>query len=255
MVGQVLTGTRRRVVYTVDGAQPVFLPVSAELPADGIEYPVTKTYQPAGRVAHLRHHQFEGVQNAVDTGGGERRTHLLEQRGNFPAQLPVRQHLPGAARVAAQLLSHRRHRQGVAVVLGQQFGLLAGAHGFQVSIAQRVERAGLRRLAKRLELGARGLSALLTVDVVPVAFRGRQRRDTAGACGRLGGAGLPGAAAVIIGRQQQPCVRVVAAQLLCHRRQVVGAERHAHRLTGQAVHGKAGGVALGEPDNRVVWAA
>ena len=103
MVSQILTGTRRRVVYAVDGAQPVFLPVSAELAADGIEYPVTKAYQPASRVAHLRHHQLEGVQDAVDTGGGERRAHLLEQRGNLPAQLPVRQHLPGAARIAAQL--------------------------------------------------------------------------------------------------------------------------------------------------------
>lgn len=102
MVSQVLTGTRRRVVHAVDGAQPVLLPVGAELPADGIKYPVTKAYQPAGRVAHLRHHQLEGVQNAVDTGGGERCTHRLEQRSNLPAQLSVWQHLPGAARVAAQ---------------------------------------------------------------------------------------------------------------------------------------------------------
>lgn len=234
MVGQVLPGTRWRVVHAVDGAQPVLLPVGAELAADGIEYPVTKTNQPAGRLAHLRHHQLEGVQDAVDTGGGERRAHLLEQRGNLPAQLPVRQHLPGATRIAAQLFTHRRHRQGVTVVLGQQLGLLAGAHGFQIGIAQRVERARLRRLAERLELGARGLSALLTVDVVPVAFRGRQCRSAAGECGRLGGAGLPGAAAVIIGRQQQPRIRVVAAQLLRHRRQVVGAERHtpSHRSGG-----------------------
>ncbi|CAI1949371.1 Uncharacterised protein [Serratia marcescens] len=254
MVGQVLPGARRRVVHAVYGAQPVFLPVSAELAADGIKHPVTKTNQPASRLAHLRHHQLEGVQNAVDTGGGERRAHLLEQRGNLPAQLPVRQHLPGATCIAAQLFPHRRHRQGVAVMLSQQFGLLAGAHGFQVGIAQRVKWARLRRLAQRLELRARGLSALLTVNVVPVAFRGRQRRDTAGECGRLGSAGLPGAAAVIIGRQQQPRIRVMAAYLLRHGRQVVDAERHAHRFTGQAMHGEAGGVAFGEPDNRVVRA-
>ncbi|CVB89414.1 Uncharacterised protein [Serratia marcescens] len=255
MVGQVLPGTRRRVVHAVDGAQPVFLPVSAELAADGIKYPVTKAYQPAGRLAHLRHHQLEGVQNAVDTRSGERCAHLLEQCGDLSAQLPVRQHLPGATRIAAQLFPHRWHRQGIAVVLGQQLGLLAGAHGFEVCIAQRVERARLRRLAERLELGARGLGPFPAINVVPVAFRGRQCRDTAGDCGRLGGAGLSGAAAVIISRQQQPRIRVVAAQLLRHRRQVIGAQRHAHRFTGQAVHGEAGGVAFGEPDNRVVQAA
>ncbi|CVH50141.1 Uncharacterised protein [Serratia marcescens] len=255
MVGQVLPGARRGVVHAVDGAQPVLLPVGAELPAHGIEYPVTKAYQPAGRLAHLRHHQLEGVQDAVDTGGRERRAHLLEQRGNLPAQLPVRQHLPGATRIAAQLFPHRRHRQGVTVVLGQQLGLLAGAHGFQIGIAQRVERAGLRRLAERLELRARGLGPFPAINVVPVAFRGRQRRSAAGECGRLGGAGLSGAVSVIIGRQQQPRIRVVATQLLRHGRKVVGAQRHAHRLTGQTVHGKAGGIAFGEPDNRVVRAA
>ena len=103
MVGQILPGARRGVVHAVDGAQPVLLPVGAELPTNGIEYPVTKAYQSAGRLAHLRHHQLEGVQDAVDTGGGERRAYLLEQCSNLSAQLSVWQHLPGAARIAAQL--------------------------------------------------------------------------------------------------------------------------------------------------------
>nr|DAC77064.1 TPA_exp: hypothetical protein [Serratia marcescens BIDMC 80]DAC77108.1 TPA_exp: hypothetical protein [Serratia marcescens]DAC77152.1 TPA_exp: hypothetical protein [Serratia marcescens]DAC77196.1 TPA_exp: hypothetical protein [Serratia marcescens]DAC77241.1 TPA_exp: hypothetical protein [Serratia marcescens] len=58
-------------------------------PVEGIEYPVTNAYQPAGRIVHLWHHQLEGVPNAVDTSSGEQFGHLLELRGNLPAQLPV----------------------------------------------------------------------------------------------------------------------------------------------------------------------
>ncbi|CAI1530564.1 Uncharacterised protein [Serratia marcescens] len=92
------------------------------------------------------------------------------------------------------------------------------------------------------------------INVVPVALCGRQRRSAAGECGRLDGASLPGTVPIIISRQQQPCIRIVAAQLLRHGLQVVGAQCHADRLTGKAVHREAGGVAFGEPDNRVVWA-
>ena len=142
MVGQILPGARRGVVHAVDGAQPVLLPVGAELPTNGIEYPVTKAYQSAGRLAHLRHHQLEGVQDAVDTGGGERRAYLLEQCSNLGSAVGVA--APARRRAySGTALPHRRHRQGIAVVLGQQFGFLAGAHGFQIGIAQRVERAGL----------------------------------------------------------------------------------------------------------------
>lgn len=89
MASQVFPGAWRGVFRAVDGAQPVFLLVGAELPVEGIEYPVTNAYQPAGRIVHLWHHQLEDVPNAVDTSSGEQFGHLLELRGNLPAQLPV----------------------------------------------------------------------------------------------------------------------------------------------------------------------
>lgn len=181
-------------------------------------------------------YQLEGVQKAVDNGGGERCAHLLEQRGNLPAQLPVWQHLLGTARIAAEFFLHRWHRQGVAVVHGQQFGFLTGAHGFQVGIAQRVEGARLRRLAEHLELRARPLPGHKLRSSRPplVAAPGHRR---------------------LVWPPRRPCIPVVATQLLRHGRQVVGVQRHAHRLTGQLVHGEAGSLALGEPDTRVVRTA
>ncbi|MNH11586.1 hypothetical protein D3C79_711030 [compost metagenome] len=116
MVGQVFTGTWWGVVHAVDGTQPMFFTVCAELSAGGIKHPIAKAYQASHRFAHLRHHQLERVQNAVNTRRRERRTDLLKQRGNLPAELPMRQHLPGTLRIAAQFLTDQRHRQGVAIM-------------------------------------------------------------------------------------------------------------------------------------------
>ncbi|MNZ55624.1 hypothetical protein D3C78_735560 [compost metagenome] len=50
----------------------------------------------------------------------------------------------------------------------QQFSLFTGAHGFQVRIAERIERAGLLGLAESRQLCERDQFALLQVNVVPV---------------------------------------------------------------------------------------
>ncbi|MNE58791.1 hypothetical protein D3C80_1538450 [compost metagenome] len=142
--------------------------VGAKLAGDGIKHAITKADQLAGRGAHLRHHQFKCIQDAADPGGRERGADFLEQGGNFPAKYPVRQYLPCTVLVAAQVFPHRRHRQQVLVVFGQQCGFLTGAHGFQVGIAEGVERARVLRWVKRLQLCQGREFALLLIEIVPV---------------------------------------------------------------------------------------